>query len=594
MVEFQKLTISRFMSFGEKQVVPLSNQGLVRLEGDNQDEPNATSNMAGKSSIIEALLWCLFGKTARGLKHDQVIFNREKKDCCVSVTFRDEKLAKYTVRRYRRHSKHKNHLQLWRGDVPLAFRHDDETQRKLEVILGCDFQSFVNSVIFGGLDLLKPFARLTDAEQKKLLESFLHFEQFDQALRRTKDLVDGLEEKLAANALEIEKERGSVSTIRAKIRELKKSARIFRKEYEQECKELSSKLGRLHKPGKYPSDDEVRKADDRVAHLAADAAKAAERVHSIQSRRKTLRTILHDRKRLVGKACPACGQLVRGENLKSFMRHVSKDREELKRKLRKAEHSVVELEKEVAYGRKVLKRLQHTVQEGRTELTEYLHTRRDLEARLRDREIKRAIASNPFAERVERETFRYGRHVSKLLLLEQRNFALKTKLKDLQFWEVGFGNQGVKALIVKQSLPVLNRKLKEYSKELFKGGVKLEFRPTKQTKRGKERELFHLYYKSKHGATSYSGESSGGRRRVDICVLLVFSWLSRLCNALFVDELLDGLDSIGKEAVLDILSTLRGTIICISHDPEIKGKFSRVWTVTKHHGSSTIYTGEAT
>jgi DNA repair exonuclease SbcCD ATPase subunit len=591
MIEFQKLVISRFMSFGEKQVVPLANQGLVRLEGDNRDEPNATSNMAGKSTIIEALLWCLFGKTARGLKHDQVVNRFAKKDCYVSVTFTDGKSSSYVVRRYRRHSEHKNHLHLWKGDKLLSFRHDDETQKKLESILGCDFQSFVNSVIFGGADLaqIKPFARLTDSEQKKLLESFLHFEQFDMALRRTKDLLTELREKRTGNQLAIEQCKGKVASIREKIKTLRKSAKIFRKEYEHEYEEVRSKLKKLHKP-KEISGKSVRKAEARTDELTEKAAKAEEAVLSVQKSRDALRKLIHGREKLMGKNCPMCGQLVQNNNLKSFLKHMSKDRRKLKKELRRAEHVSMEFRKEVAYEREGLKRLRQKLEKGRLYNSQHLQRRRELEKRLESLSRKRDSASSPFAEQVQRQLFKYGKQASNLLVLEQKDFALAKRIKDLEFWEVGFGNQGVKALIVKHSLPALNRKLKEYGKTLFRGGVELEFRPTRTTKQGTERELFHLHYKSRHGASSYLGESSGGRRRTDVCILLVFSWLSRICNILLVDEILDGLDDAGRKPVLEILYHLRKTVIVISHEKGVKEQLSKVWTVTKHHGISTVET----
>lgn len=589
MLEFQKLTINRFMSFGEKQVVPLADQGLIRLEGDNRDEPNATSNMAGKSTIIEALLWCLFGRTARGLKHDQVVNRFEKKNCYVSVSFTDEKLSKYTVRRYRRHSEHKNHLHLWKGDRLLSFRHDDETQRKLESILGCDFQSFVNSVIFGGLDLIKPFARLTDSEQKKLLESFLHFEQFDMALRRTKDLLTELREKHITNQLLIEQCRGKVASIRERIRTLRKSTKLFRKEHKQEFKEVLHQLKKLREPKQRISEDEVNKAESRATRLSEIAVIGEEKFREAHSKLKRIKKALHNRKKLIGKTCPACGQLVKGKDLESFLQHLSKERNGLKEELRNLEHAVVRLRKEAEYGARILKRLRQKHNRGRLVINQHLQKRKDLETRLSTLR-KRLSGSNPFAEQVQKQLFKYGKQSSNLLLLEQKDFAMTKRIKDLEFWETGFGNQGVKALIIRQSLPSMNRKLKEYGKVLFRGGVELEFKPVRTTKQGTERELFHLHYKSKHGASSYLGESSGGRRRTDVCVLLVFSWLSRICNILLIDEILDGLDDGGRKSVLEILSHLRRTVIVISHEKGVKEQLSKVWVVTKHHGISTVET----
>jgi len=181
---------------------------------------------------------------------------------------------------------------------------------------------------------------------------------------------------------------------------------------------------------------------------------------------------------------------------------------------------------------------------------------------------------------------KYSKSMSRFLVSQFEKKSLDQRIKDLQFWVAGFGNQGVKALVVREALPAMNKKLNEYAQEIYNGTVEMKFEPTRRTKSGEERELFHLRYKSKFGSSSYDGESTGGRKRVDVCILLVFSWISSVCNILLVDELLDSIDSSGREAILRILSGLRGTVLVVTHEKELKAKFEKVWTVVKRKGVS--------
>jgi DNA repair exonuclease SbcCD ATPase subunit len=210
MIQFDKLEITNFLSWGDKQTVPLYKQGIVRVEGINKDEPSADSNMAGKSSIVEALLWCLYARTIRNVRHDAVVNRHAKNNCCVSLHFRHGDVH-YVVSRYRKHKLHRNRLLLFRGSTPLSYRHGDDTQAKLESILGCDYEAFAHTTIFGGP---RPFALLTDAEQKKVLESFLHFEKFEIALRRTKQLLSETLEKEHGLEIKTVKLRGDVDQIK--------------------------------------------------------------------------------------------------------------------------------------------------------------------------------------------------------------------------------------------------------------------------------------------------------------------------------------------------------------------------------------------
>jgi len=68
MIQLDTLHIQHFKSFREPQLVQLANQGLVLIEGENKISRAADSNGAGKTSIVDALTWGLFGETLSGLK----------------------------------------------------------------------------------------------------------------------------------------------------------------------------------------------------------------------------------------------------------------------------------------------------------------------------------------------------------------------------------------------------------------------------------------------------------------------------------------------------------------------------------------------
>lgn len=582
-VEFRKLIIRNFMPF-RKLIVPLAHQGVVRVEGLNKDEPGADSNMAGKSAIMEALVWCLYGRTIRGLKHDAVVNRWRHRGCHVGVFF-DCNGVKYRVSRYRRDRTYRNQLQLWRGSRLLSSRHETETQAKLESILGCDYQTFANTTIFDGKN---PFALLTDAAQKKILESFLHFEKFETALHLTRDRLTEARNTQHKLQLRQAKLQGEVTTIRAQLKTLRSSETILARRAKTELQEIKRKLDDLKEPKPGPTRKKLEKAESRLMHLEEKRARVRASIHTARAMLKRLRNEFHDKEKLTGRRCHVCGQRVTLRSVKALQKHLAADREAARQTLAGARVRVVSLEKEVTHAREYLKRVQHLKQQSTLSIKGYITCRRDLEHQVRVSSSYPHAQPSPFTRKLERLSILYSRKLSRLLLCEYEARELVTHIDDLTFWETGFGNRGVKALVVRQALPTLNVKLREYAQEIFKGGVELQFSPSTTTKQGEERELFHLHYKSRHGASSYLGESAGGRRRVDICVLLVFSWLSRTCNLLLVDELLDGLDESGQEAILQILSRLRGTVLVISHARHLKTKLGQVWVVTKHNKISTL------
>lgn len=570
MIEFRKLILHNFMSY-KHAVVQLAKQGVVRIEGINEDEPSANSNMAGKSTLMEALLWCLFGRTLRGLKHESVVNRKAKRNCFVSTTFTSNGTI-YICRRNRRHKKYGNKLQLFRKDTLLSSRHGVDTQRRLEGILDVDFESFVNSTVFGGFDgQRKQFALQTDSQQKAVFDSFLKFEKFEIALARTKKVLVLAKEQHHELQLKVQAQHGLVSTVQGKIKTLKKSQKILGEDDKRELRKLVRRtLGKA----KGDNLDELKQSTEKIIERKAGAES---RMEAIQHQLRILTKKQLNKEQMMGKPCPACGRVVKEKTLTAVLKHLGRDKILLK------------LEKRVVV--KVLKKLERRLYASRQKL-KMLEKQKEgyqiLIARKKELEKKLRVTQAPFSEEIESAQVDYSKQLSRLLAYEFEEGLVKNKIKDLEFWDKGFGNKGVKTLIVKEVLPAMNKKLKEYSQEIFQSGVELEFKANKVNKSGDERELYHLHYRTRLNSNNYMGESSGGRRRVDICVLLVFAWLSRTCNLLLVDELLDGLDDAGRETVLSILSRQRGTVLVISHSKDLKSKIGQVWTVRKSNGTSTL------
>ena len=97
-------------------------------------------NGYGKSTIIEAIVWCLFGKTRQDVV-DDVVNRKTKKDCKVSVTFTDGK-NEYKVIRYRQHTLQKNNILIFINDEDKTPHTAAETNQMIEDILGFNYITF--------------------------------------------------------------------------------------------------------------------------------------------------------------------------------------------------------------------------------------------------------------------------------------------------------------------------------------------------------------------------------------------------------------------------------------------------------------------
>lgn len=561
MIYFRKLLMHNFMVY-KKQTVNLYEQGVVRLEGRNLDDPGAESNMAGKSTIVEAIVWCLFGRTIRGLKADEII-GISGSASLVSLGF-DSNDARFKCIRYRRNEHHGNRLRILQDGRELSSRHESATQERLEQILGFDYSTFVNSVAFGGV---KPFASLTDAEQKKVLESFLHFEQVDRALAKTRAKLVQVDENISALRLEIEGQQNLIRELKAQIDSSSEVEKNIQEERTTVKQELNT-LGDIR-----PCLKPLQRKQRFSYSLQEKKSKLSGQRESLQEKLAELQTKLQSRSSLIGQKCPVCGRIVTGQTLGATIRHLRTEKTEVGKRISSLQTTISQIQRRLKAVSQEVERLQER-QRNFEDVT-----RRKASLRERLGSLAQIV---PLSRSLE---YKYSRAVSDSLIMQRKKAGLEQKQRDLRFWETGFGNKGIKAMIVRKALPWLNQTLGEYAEKIFGESVALKFAASKVLKSGKDRELFHIEYGK---AAGYVGESSGGRKRVDIAILLTMAKLSRVCNLLLVDEILDGLDAAGREQVLEILATLRGTVLCISHSKDLKGNIGTTWTVTKQNGISKL------
>ena len=77
-MDILNLKIENFLIIGQANI-NLSNRGLCRIAGENSDDTTSSSNGSGKSALIEAIYWCLFGETLRNIKSADGVVNRKLK-----------------------------------------------------------------------------------------------------------------------------------------------------------------------------------------------------------------------------------------------------------------------------------------------------------------------------------------------------------------------------------------------------------------------------------------------------------------------------------------------------------------------------------
>lgn len=268
---FKKLTIQNFMSI-RNMSIDLENQGLVLIKGINRDNPSARSNGAGKSSMIEAFVYAVYGRTLRGIKGDSVINNTAGKNMKIFLDFVDDDGSEYRIARYRKHSVNKNHSLLYRNGKDITPKSENDFNDVVANLLQADYLTFTSSLLYSSESF--KFTSATDAEMKATFDTMLGLDVFTRCLEITKTKLKEVDDEVSTSEWKIDTIKSKIDTLEAQIEE----AEGERKEYDESIKakidELKESIADLEK--EYAEKVKAKEALEEQLILANKALEKAE------------------------------------------------------------------------------------------------------------------------------------------------------------------------------------------------------------------------------------------------------------------------------------------------------------------------------
>lgn len=217
-----KLVLENYGSYQGSHELPLADQGLVYILGDNRDEPRMNSNGAGKSSgTCEALEWCCFGVVPKGDHVDSIVNEAEGKNTSVTAYWSDGPNYGLVIKRFRKQGGKTHGVQVWVNGEEKTTLDGAETQRLIERELGLDHQVFRAAVVFGQGDRFL-FADAGDKDRLAVCTKIFQMEEIDTWLEtakglreQTKPLVEGWQRELTTRQARLDEH----AALQAKVQE---------------------------------------------------------------------------------------------------------------------------------------------------------------------------------------------------------------------------------------------------------------------------------------------------------------------------------------------------------------------------------------
>ena len=566
MIIFKTITWQNFLSTGQHSTtVNLNNSSTTLIVG---------TNGAGKSTILDALTFSLYGKSFRKINKGQLVNSVNDKGCLVNIEF----TVNNTDWKVERGIK-PNIFKIYRNGEELNQSHSAIDQQKWleQNVLKMNYKSFTQIVILGSSTFV-PFMQLPVSSRREVVEDLLDIKIFSSMNEIIRTKIRMIRDEV--KTLELKKE-----SVKDKV-DMQKD---FIKKIENQSKEdIDSKLNtidsintEIEKAFQWGLDkdlelntirEQVLKFEDsgsRLREFGSIKGKMSQKISSIVKEHKffTDNTV-----------CPTCDQSIEEAFRVNRIRDSQNKAEELRKgfdDLQKAIKDEELRESQFKQLSKELSNLLNGISTNNAQITGYQRQVKRLESEVQT--ITSQI-ENRNTEHEKLETFRESLQETYDRLAER-----KEKVTYYDFIHTLLKDGGVKGKIINKYLPLINRQVNRYLQMM---DFYINFKLDEEFNESIETPI--------HEDFTYASFSEGEKMRVDLSLLFTWREIARLKNSvntnlLIMDEVFDSsLDGFGTDEFLKIIRYVikDANIFVISHKTGMEDKFDEVIKFEKVKGFS--------
>ena len=547
MIIFEKVRWKNFLSTGNQFTeIDLNRNETTLIIGENG---------AGKSTVLDALCFALFGKPFRTISKSQLINTVNAMETVVEIEFSIASRNYKVVRSIK-----PNKFEIWQNDKMLNQEANNRDYQKIleQQILKLNYRSFTQVVILGSSTFI-PFMQLKARFRREVVEDLLDIKIFSTMnvllKQRLKDLVTELQEVEYNHKLCSEK----ISMQSTHIENIKNNADIIIKEkqnnYDNNSIELDKKVNNKklleeNQKGLFTSVEDQIKIESKDVKL--------------KDLRSTLTEKQKEKDRMIkflseNEDCPACEQHIDTEFKSQMISTKETEKKEIVDGLTKMEDELNKTKVRLNEISKVTNEIQDNsiqIASLNTSIQELEKYQVKLSEEIKDLEKSTIDNSDEEQLKILHEEFE-GIEKNRKDLKEEKVYkeASKAMLQDT----------GIKTKIIKQYLPIMNQLINKYLASMeFYVNFSLD-ENFDETIKSRFRDNFN-----------YASFSEGEKMRIDLALLFTWRAIAKMKNStntnlLILDEIFDSsLDSAGTDEFLKILNTLEGeNVFVISHKQDV-------------------------
>ena len=543
MIRLKTVRWKNFLATGNRFIeVKLDQEPMMLIVGKNG---------AGKSTLIDAITFSLFGKPFKKVNKGQLINSVNERDTLTEIEF----------------SVGSNDWKVCRGIKPNLFeiynngnlinqdaKSMDYQKYLEEKILKLNFKSFTQIVVLGSASFV-PFMQLTANDRRIIIEDILDIGIFSLMKTLLKDRVITLRDETTELDYEIKLLQEKITLQEKHLKAMEEESNQKRKTDLDKIKETEQEIARLNK--------DIDNHQERITELTNSIKdkvivdKKNQELDKYRSQiKKNLKKLGKDKKFFEDKEnCPTCEQEIDEKFKKNKLVKVGADLDEMN-------VGLTQLEKEVQKVYQRIGEISKSTQEIQKEESKVVQKLSNIQAH------KSFI--NKLSKELESLQVDIKKDSVNILNKElEESKSTRFKYVDQKFYYDVLSNilndTGIKTRIIKKYLPVINKHVNDYLKDMdFFVNFQLD-ENFQETIRSRHRDQF-----------SYYSFSEGEKKRIDIALLLTWRDVASMRNSvnvnlLILDEVFDAsLDQAGVDDLMKLFNILKNTnLFIISHKLDI-------------------------
>ncbi len=578
MIKIKDLTVKNFMSVGNvSQGVDFDQQSLTLVLGENLDQggdDSGSRNGTGKTTIINALSYALYGQALTNIKKNNLINKTNSKGMLVTLSF-DKNNTEYRIERGRSPNILKFYVNNTEQEAEDESQGDSrKTQEAISELLGMSHDMFKHIVALNTYS--EPFLSMRANDQRAIIEQLLGITILSEKAESLKEQVKVTKQAITEETFKIQAIESANQKIQTTIDSLGKNQRAWvakRSSDEEKLKSAIEELEKLDIEAELDAHEKLANWTEHNNSILALRKELSTLEPALIRADKSVEKAKKDIEELEDAMCYTCGQEL----------HADKKAEIAERKSK-------ELEDALAYQKEITNKVTDVAVDldiigdiNGKPTTFYDAAKEAYEHRSNVENLQNALVN----KQAEIDPYEVQINELKSTALQDLDWSIINDLTEFkehqEFLQKLLTNKDsfIRKKIIDQNLAYLNNRLTYYLDTLglphqvqFQNDLNVEI-----TQLGQDLDFDNL--------------SRGERNRLILGLSFAFRdvWesLYQNINLLFIDELIDsGMDSAGVENSIGVLKKMtrerNKNIFLISHKDELVGRVNNVLKVVKENG----------